>query len=185
MLPLGHAAFAYCVYAGVTVTVSRRGPIPLSLLPLAVASQLPDLIDKPLVYLQVLPSGRALGHSLLTFGLFTLVVGLVYRKRGGLSAFPRVQQLVAVMPAPFIIGYLTHLIGDSYHALLSGQLGKVSYLLYPLLSPPIYPADAVSPWMRLVRAYQTPGQHGESYLIALAVTLFVVRRLYAYYGKQA
>lgn len=55
----GHLAAAYFV---------GRGAAPARLLPVALGALLPDLIDKPLLWLGFTPYGRTVGHSLLLWG---------------------------------------------------------------------------------------------------------------------
>lgn len=180
MLPLGHAAVAYLAYVGVAAATTRRLPARTALLPLAIGSQLPDLIDKPLAYYHVLPSGRALGHSLLT--LIALLAAAVVIRRRLLSRVsrPRLRRLIQVTPVPLGVGIGTHLIGDSYQALLTGQFHAASYLLYPVFPAPIYPSDDIPPWIRLLRIYQSPRSHDQLFLIIAAAVVFVSLRIYAH-----
>ncbi|MCL7419035.1 MAG: metal-dependent hydrolase, partial [Halalkalicoccus sp.] len=63
MWPWGHAALAYVLYSALR---RRRGGSPGGVATIVVvfASQLPDLIDKPLAWtLGVIPSGRMLAHA--------------------------------------------------------------------------------------------------------------------------
>lgn len=179
MLPLGHVAFAYLLYVGAAVVTDRRLPARLALGPLIGASLLPDVIDKPLAYYGVLSSGRAFGHSLLAFVLFMFAVGLLSRKISTRTSVARWQQLAHVSPLPFGIGYGSHLLGDAYHALLTGNYAEATYLLWPLLSAPVYPSDDIPPWMRLWRIYQQPTTHDQLSLLLLAAALFIGIRLKA------
>lgn len=185
VLPLGHAAFAYLSYVGVAAVVDRRLPARLSLIPLAFASQLPDLIDKPLAFYGVLVSGRAFGHSLLALLIFTalVLVGRVWVAPR--VARPRLRELLELSPLPFAVGYASHLVGDAYPALLAGQYGRASYLLWPLLPAPQYPGEAVAPWIRLARIYRNPGTHDQLPLVGLALVVFVALRVRAYWRGRA
>lgn len=69
MFPLGHAAVAYLGSVAVAAATRRPLPVHRALAPLAVGSQFPDLLDKPLAYYGVLVSGRSLGHSIFTAAL--------------------------------------------------------------------------------------------------------------------
>jgi len=128
MWPWAHLGFGYLLYR---VTPAGRSP-PLdgaAVLAVAFGTQFPDLIDKPLAwYLGVLPSGRSLAHSLLAF---VLVVG-VARAVAGRYDRPAVA-------GGFGVGYLSHLLGDSLHALVTVEWADLSFLLWPLLEPPIPP----------------------------------------------
>ncbi|RLM56889.1 metal-dependent hydrolase, partial [Halorubrum sp. Atlit-26R] len=104
MLPLGHLAFAYLWYALYAASSTHRLPARLALLPLAVGSQFPDLIDKPLAYIGVLTYGRSLAHSLFAFALCSLAVWwLVTRLRGRWSVERVAERLRIVTPAAFAI----------------------------------------------------------------------------------
>jgi hypothetical protein len=93
---------------------------------LAIGTQLPDLIDKPLAwYLGVIPSGRSLAHSLFTaFVLFVILEWITRR-------YDRRELNVA-----FAIGYLSHLAADLAYPALSGEYEGVGMLLWPAISQP-------------------------------------------------
>jgi hypothetical protein len=97
---------------------------------LTVATQLPDLIDKPLAYsVGVLPEGRSLAHSLLVaVPLCVLALGLARRETGWRS-----RSGVA-----FVAGYATHLLGDSIWDLLALRAEGLTFLVWPLLAAPDY-----------------------------------------------
>ena len=64
MFPWEHAAVAYLLYAGYARWHDGTAPGGWAVLVVLVASQLPDLIDKPLAWqFGLLPSGRSLAHS--------------------------------------------------------------------------------------------------------------------------
>ncbi|WP_248897151.1 metal-dependent hydrolase [Haloplanus halobius] len=180
MLPLGHAAVAYLSYVSVAAA-TRRHPSRLSLVPLLVASQLPDLVDKPLVFLRVLPSGRSLGHSVFVLCLWLLLLVLVRRRVATDPASTSfLHRLVAYSPVAFAVGYASHLLADSYVALLDGRWHAASYLLYPLLPAPVYPADDISPLVRLARIYATPWHHDQFWLVVLAGGTVALHWLWLY-----
>ncbi|TKX52721.1 metal-dependent hydrolase [Halorubrum sp. SS7] len=181
MLPLGHLAFAYLWYALYAATSTHRLPARLALLPLAFGSQFPDLIDKPLAYIGVLTYGRSLAHSLFTFALCTFTVWwLATWLRGRWSAETRPERLRIVTPAAFAIGYASHLLGDTYRFLLSGDLWAARVLLYPLFPVPESPADDIAPWIRLFEIYQEMGTHPQITLIVVAIVVFVGLRVRQY-----
>jgi len=137
MWPWGHLAVGYLVY----VVWARRNATPQrsrTLLVVAFATQLPDLIDKPLAWtLSVLPSGRSLGHSLFTATILVAVVYYLVRR----------DNRADVAPA-FAIGYLSHCLSDLGPDVVAGvltgdasQLRWATYLLWPLYPPPPYPHD--------------------------------------------
>jgi hypothetical protein len=127
MLPWGHAAVAYLVYRGLGAVRAREGatpaPTPAATVAVAVGSQAPDLIDKPLAWtLGVLPAGRSLGHSLLVVGLLFGVVGRARAVRARPAA-----------ATGFGVGVLSHLLADAAGPILAGTPGAVSFLFWPAL----------------------------------------------------
>jgi hypothetical protein len=130
MWPWGHLAVGYIVYATYTRYRHRGYPVGMPVVVLTVATQLPDLIDKPLAYSAgLLPEGRSLAHSLLVAIPFcVLALGLVHRESGW-----RARSGVA-----FVVGYTTHLLGDSIHGLLALRTEELTFLAWPLLAAPDY-----------------------------------------------
>jgi hypothetical protein len=180
VLPFGHAATAYLCYAVYAVVTSRRLPARLALFPLAFGSQFPDLIDKPLAYWNLVPYGRSLAHSVFTCGLvIALVWGSFHYARDHWDSASWQDRLRAVTPAAFGIGYASHLLGDSYKALLAGNFVDARFLLYPLYPLPASPADDIPPWLRLLQIYQDLDTHPQFGLIILAVVLFIGIRTWA------
>ena len=132
MFPLGHLAVGYVGYTIFSRVVYRVPPAGAAVIALAIGTQFPDLIDKPLYYwFEALPSGRSLGHSLVFAvpgSLLALVVGRqIGRQREALA---------------FGFGWLSHLPADSYGAILSGNYGEASFLLWPFY--PAYEGTATS-----------------------------------------
>ena len=126
MWPWGHLAVGYLVYTGYLWVRRRQTPRGWPMVALAVGTQFPDLVDKPLAYsFAVLPAGRSLAHSYLV--ALPVAVGVLY----GAHRLGVGQSGVA-----FVIGYLTHPIADGLSAILNGPLGELSYMVWPLLDPP-------------------------------------------------
>lgn len=130
MWPWEHLAFGYLLYSG-TVHLRRAGrPGDVAVVLLLFATQLPDLIDKPLAWtFGVLPVGQSLAHSLL-FAVPLLVVGFLEARR---FANPEYALAVAV-------GYLSHLGGDVIYWVFRGGGLTVGFLFWPLV-----PAQPVAP----------------------------------------
>lgn len=182
MLPLGHLTFAYLWYILYAAVGTHRLPARLALVPLAVGSQFPDLIDKPLAYIGVLRYGRSLAHSLFTFAICICCVWwLTIRLRGRWAATSLRERLRVVTPAAFAVGYASHLLGDSYQVLLAGDLWAARFLVYPVFPVPESSADEIAPWVRLFNIYQEMGSHPQLNLIILAGVVFAGLRIHRYW----
>lgn len=173
MLPLGHAAFAYLWYVGIVVAVRRPLPVHWRLIPLAVGSQLPDLIDKPLSFVGILVSGRSLGHSVFTP---VILVGLLVWAGSRGPDSDRNWGVISVRraPLPFAVGYGFHLLGDSIEPLLAGRYDELRFLLWPVLPAIEYPKDAISPVERLLTVYAEPMAHPQLELVLVGAGVFVL-----------
>ncbi|MCO8243643.1 metal-dependent hydrolase [Haladaptatus sp. AB643] len=126
MWPWGHLAVGYLLYS-FWCRADDRSPSAVGTVAVAFGTQFPDLVDKPLAWtFAVLPTGRTLTHSLLTA---TLLLGLLW------IGARRSERRIPL--GAFAIGYLSHLAMDSVHPLLQGRLADVSFLLWPVLSPPV------------------------------------------------
>lgn len=127
MLPPGHAAVGYLAFSLCRRAWHRDVPMDSSMVWLLFATQLPDLIDKPLAWsLGVLPTGRSLGHSVVFALPLVLLVEFWFRRRN--------------RPADgdgFAVGYFSHLFADSAFALRGGA-EWITFLVWPLLASPEY-----------------------------------------------
>ncbi|MDB9281676.1 metal-dependent hydrolase [Halorubrum ezzemoulense] len=181
MFPLGHLAVAYLSYVVYAAATTHRLPARLALIPVAVGSQFPDLVDKPLAYVGVLTSGRSLAHSVFTFAVCSVVVWWVaIRLRGYWRPDSLPDRLRSVTPVAFAVGYVSHLGGDSYHSLLIGDVWSARFLVYPIYDLPRSPASDIAPWTRMFRIYREMGTHPQLNLILVAVGVFVGLRLREY-----
>lgn len=125
MLPWGHAAVGYLCYTLYTRLRHRSPPTGSTVIALAIGTQFPDLIDKPMAWtFGVLPSGRSFAHSLLTLAVVAGVLYAIYRNRSAL-----------VTAGAFLAGWISHLFADGYTVLL-GQQTCVNYLVWPLAACP-------------------------------------------------
>ncbi|WP_254766853.1 metal-dependent hydrolase [Salinilacihabitans rarus] len=126
MWPWGHLAVAYLCYRVYARRRYGRTPRALPAVALAVGSQAPDLLDKPLAWTAgVLPAGRTLAHSLLFAALALPVVYALARSAG------RAEAGVA-----FVVGHLSHLLADVPPAAFAGDPATAAYLVWPLLPAP-------------------------------------------------
>lgn len=178
MLPLGHAAFGYLIYVGYASWRGRPRPADWALLPLAVGTQFPDLIDKPLAFYDVIAYGRSLAHSVFALILITGVVrwgSKTLRTRD--STAEHWDALLTVTPAAFGVGYVSHVLGDLSDPLLAGTYDDMRFVLYPIYRIPGAPGDDVAPWIRLLRIYREMGTHPQMELILLALVVFASMRV--------
>ncbi|WP_122089253.1 metal-dependent hydrolase [Halalkalicoccus subterraneus] len=127
MWPWEHAAFAYVCYSALTRRRLDAPPGGVATLLVVFASQLPDLIDKPLAWsFGVVHSGRMLAHAPIVVVPLCLGVYWYAARR------ERAECGVA-----FGLGYLSHIATDALQSLLVGEYAYVRFLLWPLLSVPV------------------------------------------------
>lgn len=132
MYPWGHLAVGYLCYSLVVRLRYRRPPDGLAVLALAVGTQFPDLIDKPLSWtLGILPSGRSFGHSIF----FAVGLGLIlwYLAR----QYNRRMEAIA-----FFGGHLLHVIGDIVPNVVAGQWDRLGMLFWPITPVYQYPGES-------------------------------------------
>ncbi|KTG08741.1 metal-dependent hydrolase [Haloferax profundi] len=162
MYPLGHLALGYLCYAGVAYLTDRQLPNGLLLVVLAFGTQVPDIIDKPLVYAGVLPSGRSFAHSLLI--VLPVLAGLSYMA---------IQWDLRTEARAFSVAVLSHLIGDSYLLALRGQWTELRFLLWPVIPAIDYPSDDIAPWVRLFNAgFDSPQMQFQYLLVVIAIVIW-------------
>ena len=160
MWPWGHLGLGYLLALPLLARLGLDDDY-VALAALAVGTQLPDLVDKPLAWtFDVMPYGRAAAHSLLVLG-GAAVVGLL------------VSRSVRV-GVPLLSGWATHLVGDVVYPLADGSLGDVTFLAWPLLALP-EPAGDYSIIAYFRRVSLTGETALEVGLFALAGGVFLVR----------
>ncbi|MFC6955376.1 metal-dependent hydrolase [Halorubellus litoreus] len=123
MWPWEHLGFAYVLYSIVSRVAFGESPRGDGVLVVAFASLLPDLVDKPLSWtLEVTETGYSVAHSAF---VAPLLVGIVVAVAGNENR-PR-------LAAAFVVGYLSHLVGDVvYPAIRGGELA-VHAVLWPVV----------------------------------------------------
>jgi len=131
MWPWEHLAVGYLAYSLYCHLRGDGPPGGWPVVALAVGTQLPDLIDKPLSWsLGLLASGHSLGHSaFVAVPAAALAVGAAAalgRRRAGEG---------------FAVGYLTHLPGDVFYPLVRGGRPNVDAVLWPLAPAPVSEAN--------------------------------------------
>lgn len=158
MWPWGHLAAGYLCYSVYCRFVADRAPRGVPTVVALFGTQTPDLVDKPLAWtLGVLPSGRSLGHSLVTVAVVTPVVWWVARRR---DAEP--------LAAAFGLGYLVHLFTDALYPLLELDLVRAGFLAWPLVPQPGYDESSLGVLTYFLRLQPTPAVVFELLLVAVA-----------------
>ncbi|MFC4543866.1 metal-dependent hydrolase [Halosolutus amylolyticus] len=161
MWPWGHLAVAYLLYTASTRFRFDRPPRAWPLLALAVGTQFPDLVDKPLAWsVGILPGGRTFTHSLLVAALFVPAITAV--------AIHLDRREVGVA---FALGYVTHLFTDVPPSVFAGDLAGVAYLAWPLVDQP--PEDPVGGLLDAILHYYAMGPY-EVFQLGLFVVAALV-----------
>ncbi|QLG29741.1 metal-dependent hydrolase (plasmid) [Halorarum halophilum] len=131
MWPWEHLAFGYLLYSAWTHVAWRRSPRGAEALVLALATQFPDLVDKPLSWgLGLFPQGYAIGHSVLFAVPAAAVVAAV--------ALRHDRPDVGVA---FAAGYVSHLAADVLSPALKGQGLGFERVLWPFVTFEGYESD--------------------------------------------
>lgn len=175
MLPWEHLALGYVSYSAYSHWRRRAPPEGRAALAVAVGTQVPDLIDKPLAWaFELLPSGHSLGHSLLFALPLVLLVGAVAHRTGRARVGPA-----------FATGYLSHLPADLASPLMVGEPVYLGYLVWPFGSWPLGVSglgDIVAVKLTVFLSfYATPA--GRRLLLAEAVAMALVLALWLRDGK--
>jgi len=126
MWPWEHAVAGYVLLTALSLLVRRR-PLTASEVALVVlGTQIPDLVDKPLAWtVPVLPGGRSLGHSLLTWAAAVGPIVVIAR---------RIERTDAALA--FLFGFLVHILTDLPPEVLAGEFSQATFVLWPLLPIP-------------------------------------------------
>jgi len=174
MWPWGHLAAAYLVYAAYSRVRYRHRPTEAAVLLVAVGSQLPDLVDKPLAWtFGVIPSGRSLAHSLLVLGPLLAGAYLFARHRdraAGRSTHR--EDARAPLAVAFAVGAVVHSLTDAVYPLVDGDVRALAFLAWPALELPEYDVEQ-SFTAHFAQMALTPEFAFELLLVALAVAVWV------------
>lgn len=160
MMPWGHFAVAFLPYLAYRLLRDRELPARRHTVVLLFATQLPDLVDKPLAWsVHLLPSGRSLAHSLFVAVPLVVLVAVLASRRGR----PELGPL-------FTLGYLSHVFGDVYRTLLFAPPEQwagtyVTSLFWPLL--PVQASETTAFLYYFARV--DPARYGQ---VAVGVALF-------------
>jgi hypothetical protein len=160
MFPWGHAAVGYLCYSLAIHLRYRSSPTGPAVLALAVGTQFPDLIDKPLAWtFSLLPSGRSLGHSLLVALLIGIIVWRLSQRYD--------RQLEA---GAFLLGHFAHIVADITPAVIARDWEPLGALLWPLTPAYQYPGEMD----QSIIDFFLELQFAELPLIGSALTMFAV-----------
>ncbi|WP_254547448.1 metal-dependent hydrolase [Halomarina pelagica] len=124
MWPWEHLAVGYIAASLVVHLVWRRSPDAATAVAIAIGSQFPDLIDKPLAWeFGVLSSGISLAHSVFTVAVLCVAVASLAWWRG----YPRVG-------VGFAVAYALHPPMDAVYPIVYGESPSFEVLLWPLVT---------------------------------------------------
>jgi len=164
MWPWGHLAVGYVAFSAVTRVGLGRRPSDRAVVVLAVATQLPDLIDKPLAWqFGLLSNGIGIAHSLIVGVPVALAVAVALRLRG----HPELGVAVAV-------GYVSHVLGDILFATLFSRPPVLPSFLWPVYATPVAPAPGLGAktWQLLLDSRALlGGGTGRTYVLLEALLL--------------
>lgn len=166
MLPWGHLAVGYLMYV-LGCQLGRKGgpPAPeVGTLLVAVGTQFPDLVDKPLGWtVNILPSGRSLGHSVLVALVVLAVLWVLVSRIDAWSSFG---------VRAFGTGYLSHLFADSIFPFLGGGVGEITFLFWPVIPQPAVTGPDVSIVTYLIQTAGAPRSLFQWGLFAIALVVW-------------
>ncbi|MFC6904715.1 metal-dependent hydrolase [Halalkalicoccus tibetensis] len=131
MLPPVHLAVGYLCYAALVRFRGHGAPAERATLAALLGAALPDLIDKPIHWLGVVPVGRTIGHSLLLALPLVALVWVLARRAGERE-----------LGVAFAVGILSHIATDVPWHLVSGEYHELGFLLWPVTHMPEYTGTA-------------------------------------------
>lgn len=127
MWPWEHLAFGYLLYSISLRALLRRPPGAGAALTLAIATQFPDIIDKPLGWTIGIVPGHSVAHSLFFAGPLVLA-GMILAGRYDRPG----------VGAVWAIGYLSHLLGDVFSPTSIIEMDvSLGFLFWPLIPIPM------------------------------------------------
>jgi hypothetical protein len=166
MWPWEHAAVGYLAFSVVVHALYRRSPAGAGALVLGIATQFPDLVDKPLSWgLGLFPTGFAVGHSVF------VAVPLALAGAAVAVRFERGEVAVALL-----VGYWSHLAADVLSPLRSGGEPAVGRVLWLVVELEPYGDDlGVARGLVYLREYLSEiAATGLSGALAVSLGLFVL-----------
>ena len=124
MWPWGHLAFGYVFYSLVSRLWFDEPPRGPAVYVLAIATQIPDLVDKPLSWVfGVIPTGYSVAHSVFVAVPLGVAVALLAWRRDHLGA-----------GIAFVVGYWSHLLGDLVVGVATSQPNVLGRVLWPVVT---------------------------------------------------
>ncbi|MBV0923099.1 metal-dependent hydrolase [Halomicroarcula limicola] len=136
MWPWEHLAVGYLVYSLYVRVRGRERPSGVDVVAVAVGSQFPDLVDKPLGWgTTLLPSGTSLAHSILFAVPISLLVVAVAHRYGHSS-----------VGVGFALAYLAHPPADAVYSFVLGGHLRLGFLLWPVV--PAHPMEPTAIFAR-------------------------------------
>jgi hypothetical protein len=159
VFPWGHAAFGYLLYSVYTRVRYDRIPGDVEAIVLAFATQLPDLIDKPLSWtIGLTATGKSVGHSVIGFVLLSICVGWAVHTYGRTH-----------LGEALCLGVGTHFLGDVIEAIIEND--SVGFLFWPMVIPEGTSEGSII--AVLLRGEQGPMAGLEYALVLFALMLWV------------
>lgn len=173
MWPWGHLAVGYVAFSAFVHLRMGRAPGERAVVVLAVATQLPDIVDKPLAWqFGLVSNGVGVAHSLLVGVPIALAVGAGLWARGR----PEVGGALA-------IGYGSHVAGDLLFGGLFGTSPLLPAFLWPLYSTPEPATPGFGPkvWELLIDSRALlGGAMGRVYFLLEAILLVATVALWVF-----
>ncbi len=170
MWPWESAIFAYLCYSAFVHVRHRESPGGIAIIVAAIASIIPDIIDKPLSWQYgMFQNGYAIGHSVFTALLVIAVAHALARR----TTRPR-------LGLAFGIGFLSHNIGDSLEHMDRGIWYGIEHMLWPVVVlPPEHDPGFSGTVLQLFAEYRAHLVHHDftSYFLlvgAMAACAFVL-----------
>lgn len=162
MWPWGHLAVGYLAWSLLARGAYRRPPRTSEALVVIVGTQFPDLVDKTLAWsLALLPSGRSLAHSLFTLAAVSAIALCVTERYGR-----------PTLGFAFAAAYTSHLVSDAVVPILTGDLSRLGYFLWPITPAPPGDAGSILLFVQSVSLADFDGYHGVAILLCFCVWVF-------------
>lgn len=132
MWPWEHAAFGYLVVSLCWHLWRRESPDGKIALAATFGAVFPDLVDKPLSWsFGVFSSGYAVAHSAFVFPLFAAALWAGLRRYNA-----------GAVAIAFLVGHVTHLVGDVIYPFVMGDELALSAVLWPVVVTTSSPTEA-------------------------------------------